>query len=519
MKAIATDKSDFEELRKAGQIYVDKTAYFHRMVTDPSRSYFFCARPRRFGKSLGVTTLKSIFLGHREFFADLAIAKTGYDFAPHTVVHFNWGGVDASSREGFDETFPGAVADALTAAGYAYDCSVPPSLNLSRALTFFKDRDGKGCVILIDEYDDPVAKSLADVPRAEYIRDRLATIYAQFKDNTDKIRFLFITGVSKFTKLSIFSTLSSLNDISFDDEYAAMFGFTEEELDANFDEHLRAHAGKMKLSYADYRAELKRWYNGYRFAKYDETTVYNPVSIGQTLVRREPMFGAYWSSTGRASHLMNLLKRDGVLAFDYDKLHGASDSSFDVADLKSLDLVGMLYQTGYLTIKSYDYGIYRLGVPDEEVRRDLAMLMTGVAANQDMKWAANLGVQLRLCEWDSFFDGLKSLYAAMAYGPTEGRRHESSYARCLAFLLASQGFRFRMEDVQADGRADIVAEHPCGVYIFELKLDESAAAALEQVKAKNYDAPYRAKGLPIYAVGLSFDSKTRQLADAEAVVL
>ena len=516
MRPIATDKSDFEELRKAGQIYVDKTAYFHRLITDPSRSYFFCARPRRFGKSLGVTTLRSIFLGHREFFADLAIAKTDYDFAPHTVIHFNWGGVDASSREGFDMTFPRAVKAALVAAGYAYDESTVPSVNLSEALTFFKNRDGKGCVILIDEYDDPVAKALAHVPLAEYIRDQLATIYAQFKDNTDKIRFLFITGVSKFTKLSIFSTLSSLNDISFEDEYAAMFGFTEEELDANFDEHLRAHAERMKLAYADYRAELKRWYNGYRFAKYDETTVYNPVSIGQTLVRREPMFGAYWSSTGRASHLMNLLKRDGVLAFDYDKLHGASDSSFDVADLKSLDPIGMLYQTGYLTIKSYDYGIYRLGVPDEEVRRDLAMLMTGVAANQDMKWAANLGVQLRLCEWDSFFDGLKSLYAGMAYGPAEGRKHESSYARCLAFLLASQGFRFRMEDVQADGRADIVAEHPCGIYVFELKVDESAASALEQVKAKNYDAPYRAKGLPIYAVGLSFDSKTRLLADAEA---
>ena len=516
MRPIATDKSDFEELRKAGQIYVDKTAYFHRLITDPSRSYFFCARPRRFGKSLGVTTLRSIFLGHREFFADLAIAKTDYDFAPHTVIHFNWGGVEASSREGFDKTFPRAVKAALVAAGYAYDESTVPSVNLSEALTFFKNRDGKGCVILIDEYDDPVAKALANVPLAEYIRDQLASIYAQFKDNTDKIRFLFITGVSKFTKLSVFSTLSSLNDISFEDEYAAMFGFTEEELDANFDEHLRAHAERMKLAYADYRAELKRWYNGYRFAKYDETTVYNPVSIGQTLVRREPMFGAYWSSTGRASHLMNLLKRDGVLAFDYDKLHGASDSSFDVADLKSLDPIGMLYQTGYLTIKSYDYGIYRLGVPDEEVRRDLAMLMTGVAANRDMKWAANLGVQLRLCEWDSFFDGLKSLYAGMAYGPTEGRKHESSYARCLAFLLASQGFRFRMEDVQADGRADIVAEHPCGIYVFELKVDESAASALEQVKAKNYDAPYRAKGLPIYAVGLSFDSKTRLLADAEA---
>ena len=140
MKSIATDKSDFEELRKAGQIYVDKTAYFHRMVTDPSRAYFFCARPRRFGKSLGVTTLKPIFLGHREFFADLAIAKTVYDFAPHTVVHFNWGGVKATSREGFDESFPKAVKAALVAAGYAYDESSLPSVNLSEALTFFKIR-------------------------------------------------------------------------------------------------------------------------------------------------------------------------------------------------------------------------------------------------------------------------------------------------------------------------------------------------------------------------------------------
>ena len=519
MRPIATDIASFEELRKAGQIYVDKTAYFHRLITDPSRRYFFCARPRRFGKSLGVTTLKSIFLGHREFFADLAIAKTDYDFVPHTVIHFNWGGVDATSREGFDGTFPGAVRDALVAAGYAYDPAVPPSLNLSRALAFFKARDGKGCVILIDEYDDPVAKSLADVPRAEYIRDQLATIYAQFKDNTDKIRFLFITGVSKFTKLSIFSTLSSLNDITFEDDYAAMFGFTEEELDANFAEHLHAHAEKMGLSDSEYRAELKRWYNGYRFAQENETTVYNPVSIAQTLVTRKREFGAHWSSTGRASHLMNLLKRDGILAFDPDKLHGVSESAFDVADLKSLDTVGMLYQTGYLTIKSYRYGIYMLGVPDEEVRQDLATLMTGAAANQDTKWAANLGVRLRLAEWEPFFDGLKSLYAAMAYGSTEGRKHETSYARCLAFLLAAQGFRFRMEDVQADGRADIVAEHPCGVYVFELKVDESAAAALEQVKAKGYDAPYRAKGLPLYAVGLSFDSKTRHLVDAGACAL
>ena len=521
MRPIATDISNFEELRNAGQIYVDKTAYFHRMITDPSRRYFFCARPRRFGKSLGVTTLKSIFLGHREYFKDLAIAKTDYDFAPHTVVHFNWGGVKATSRESFDESFPVAVRSALVEAGYDYDDGLLPSDNMGDALQFFRDRDGKGCVILIDEYDDPVAKSLADVSLAEYIRDELASIYAQFKDNTDKIRFLFITGVSKFTKLSIFSTLSSLNDISFDDDYAAMFGYAEDELDANFDGHLRAHAEKMKLSYADYRAELKRWYNGYRFAKYDETTVYNPVSIAQTLVRREPVFGAYWSSTGRASHLMNLIKREGVLGLDYDNLRSVSERMFDVSDLKAISPVGMLFQTGYLTIKGYSpyKQAYELRIPDEEVRQDLSALLAASCANRDMAWAQSLGIKLLDAEWEPFFDGLKSLYAAMAYGPTEGRKPESTYARCLAFLLASQGFRFRMEDVQADGRADIVAEHPCGVYIFELKVDASAAAALDQVTAKGYDVPHRAKGLPIYAVGLSFDSQTRQLADAQAVAL
>ena len=154
-----------------------------------------------------------------------------------------------------------------------------------------------------------------------------------------------------------------------------------------------------------------------------------------------------------------------------------------------------------------------MSVPDEEVRQDLATLMTGVAANADMAWATSLGKRLLLAEWEPFFKGLKSLYAAMAYGSLEERAHETSYARCLSFLLAALGFRFRMEDVQSDGRADIVAEHPCGIYIFELKVDEAAQKAIDQVKAKNYAAPYQAKGLPIWFVGLSFDSKTRHLAD------
>ena len=515
MRPISTNTSDFEALRKAGQTYVDKTAYFYRLIMDPNRSFYFIARPRRFGKSLAVTTLKSIFQGRREFFKGLAIDRTDYDWKPHAVIHFNWGMVDPSSVENFDATFAPSVRDAIVASGYAYEDNVAPSLNLKRAIEYFYAKDGVGPVILIDEYDDPVAKSLSDVPRAEAIRGRLASIYAQFKDNSGKIRFLFITGVSKFTKLSIFSTLSSLNDISFDDETAAMFGYTEEELEANFDEHLRAHAEKMKLSYADYRAELKRWYNGYRFAQENPVTVYNPVSIALTLVGKKSFFGAHWTTTGRASHLMQTLKREQLIKLDYENLTGVSDLDFDVSDLRAVNLVGMLYQTGYLTIKDYNIysQTYTLSVPDEEVRQDLATLMTGVAANADMAWATSLGKRLLLAEWEPFFKGLKSLYAAMAYGSLEERAHETSYARCLSFLLAAHGFRFRMEDVQADGRADVIAQHPCGIYIFELKVDESAQKAIDQVKAKNYAEPYRARNRPIWLIGLNFDSKTRHLAD------
>ena len=518
MKPICTDISDFETLQKAGQLYVDKTAYFHRLITDPSRKYFFMARPRRFGKSLCVTTLKSIFQGHREYFDGLAISKTDYDWQPHVVIHFNWGKVDASSIEMFDKTFPVAVKRSLAEAGFAYDDALEPSTNLNDALSFFSARDGRGVVILIDEYDDPVAKSLADIPRAETIRDRLAAIYAQFKDNSDKVRFLFITGVSKFTKLSIFSTLSSLNDITFADEYAAMFGYTEEELEANFDGYLHAHAGKMGLPYEEYRGQLKFWYNGYRFAKREKTTVYNPVSIALTLVDSHDEFEGHWTKTGRAAMLMNYIRREGMVAIDPDRAINAIEDDFNVNDLSNINPIGMLYQTGYLTIADYSYGLYTLRVPDEEVRRDVTALLAGAYAGRDAAWSASLGGKLRAGRWDEFFEGLKALYAKLPYGSREGRerKNEFSYQRPLCMLVAAQGFAYDVEAAQSAGRSDLVAEHPCGIYIFELKVDSSAQAALDQIKEKDYAAPYRAKGLPIWAIGLSFDSKTRQLVDADA---
>ena len=519
MRPIATTTSDFVDLRKKGCIYVDKTAYFHRLITDVGTNMLFLARPRRFGKSLMITALKAIFQGRRELFDGLAIEPLWDWSKKWPVIHFEFADVDSTNEESFERELAVHVKRRLAEVGYVYDDALSAQANFGAAIdTLSAANGGDGVVVLVDEYDAPVSHALKDPKLAERIRDRLSVLYSMMKTRTGAIRFLMMTGVSKFTKMSVFSTLNNIVDISMREEYATMLGYTEDELEANFEDHLCAHASKMGRPYEDYRAEMKRWYNGFRFSPDDVTTVYNPISVALTLDAKQPSFRATWSSTGRASTLMNSLKRWDMLMIDPENVVEVDDSAFDVTDLADLKPIGMLFQTGYLTIRDYDPDseFYTLGVPDEEVRRDLNMLMTAVAADEDTAWAAQLGAKLKARKWEEFFVGLKSLYAAMAYGPKESRVHESSYGRCLAFLLASCGFRFTMEDVQANGRADVVAHHAVGTYIFELKVDEPIDRAFAQIRSKGYAAPYLASGKPIWLVGLSFDSATRQLADCAA---
>ena len=279
-------------------------------------------------------------------------------------------------------------------AGVKYDAKQPPYVNFGNAIDKLAAK-GRPPVILIDEYDDPVAKALKNVEVAERIRDALAPIYGQMKDRSGKIRFLMITGVSKFTKLSIFSTLSSLVDISFEDDYAAMLGYTEDELDRYFSEHMEAHRKVLGMTAEAYRAEIKRLYNGYRFWLRKGENVYNPVSINLTMANRKDEFELYWAETGKASFLMNFLKRGDVLAVDIDEPGSVVKAELDVSDLGSFPVKGMLYQTGYLTIGKYKNGLFTLCVPDEEVRQDLSALMSGLVADKDVRWAASIGVTLR----------------------------------------------------------------------------------------------------------------------------
>ena len=517
MQPISKNNCDFPTLRQSGCLYVDKTAWLHRMATDPEAYFFFLARPRRFGKSLMISTLKAMFQGRKDLFKGLAIMDTDWDWKKKfPVIHLNMGMCAAEDYETFSQNLPDCIEAGLACAGVKYDRKKTPSSNFGIAIDKLAAK-GTPPVILIDEYDDPVAKALKNVEVAERVRSALAPIYGQMKDRSGNIRFLMITGVSKFTKLSVFSSLSSLVDISLDDNYASMLGYTEDELAPYFSEHMEAHRKVLGLSAEAYRAEIKRLYNGYRFWKFRGENVYNPVSINLTMANRKPEFELYWAKTGKASFLMNMLKRDDVLAVDLNSLKSVSEAAFDVSDLRNFPVEGMLYQTGYLTIKDYKHGLFDLGVPDEEVRQDLSALMTNLVSNRDVLWAVNLGANLMRAEWNSFFDGLKALYAGAVYGSTEDKPHELSYARCLKFLLQGQGFRVEQEVAHAGGRTDIVADHPCGTYIFELKVNKPPKVAMSQIQRKKYAAPYRAAGKPVWAVGLSFNGKTRQFKGGVAL--
>ncbi len=530
MKKINATSSDFSDLRKDNVIYVDKTAYMHRLISDEENRVVFISRPRRFGKSLTVSAFKALFEGRRDLFRGLDIDKTDWKWESYPVIHFRFNELSTTSVEEFTADFDKYVDKRLCDAGYKCDGKQSCWQNFADAIESLyaqsvkdhaddPEHKGEGVVILIDEYDAPVGHALDDIPKAEAIRARMSSLYAQMKDRTGLIRFLFMTGISKFTKLSVFSALSNIRDISQRDDCATMFGYTEEELTANFEEHLRAHAAIMGRSYADYRDELKRWYNGFRFARNDATTVYNPISIAYTLEEKNPSgFSATWATTGRPSMLMNYLRREDVLRIDPEGTKKVREAAFDVAELRNLKPLPMLFQSGYLTIREYDgkTGQFVLGVPDEEVRQDLCMLMTGVAADQDVQWASELGDHLLAEEWDEFFIGLRALYAAMAYGSTESSVHENSYGRCLSFLLASCGFNFRMESVQSNGRADVIADHPALTYIFELKVGEPVDKAFAQIRGKGYAEPYVASGKPIWLIGLSFDKDSHRLVDSAA---
>ena len=329
---------------------------------------------------------------------------------------------------------------------------------------------------------------------------------------------MLMTGVAKFTKLSIFSSLNSPSDLTFNPDYAAMLGYTDEELEANFSEHMHARADAMGLSYKDYRAELKRWYNGYRFTR-DEIKVYNPISIAESLKSKSPHMTADWSATGRPSMLATFLKAHDITSMPFEKGIPADISELETSsDFSTLKPKAMLYQTGYLTMIQADPGSDSivLGFPDEEIRRDMYRFISDLRAN-DENWCKEALNYLKIGDIDEFLTRLTALYAGLPTGAKVKRLPESHYQGILQTALLSAGFICSSECVQSSRkRCDTVVETPNNICIFELKVGKrlSAKTAVQQILERDYAAPHLGKGKPVFAVGLIFHPEDHTLRDS-----
>ena len=515
---IAQGTYDFRNMRKDGYRYVDKTALLYPLVTRGMDSFFFISRPRRFGKSLMLSTLECLFRGERELFKGLAIDKMDYDWESYPILHFNFGTMDVTTFEAFQAGFVARVKQAFENAGAVYDPALAPNDNFPNAIRFLAKDRGKPVVILIDEYDAPVGAALNDIAKATVIRAKLSAFYGEIKNNVGNIRFMMMTGVTKFTQLSVFSALNNLTDLTMDDRYATLLGYTDEELEANFSKTLHRHAEVMGLSYEDYREKLRWWYNGYRFARWNTIKVYNPYAIGQTLGACNPEFIGTWSRSGQTSAVINYFTNNQLAEKDYENVEDVSEEDLDVCGLEDIRPIAMLYQGGYLTIKDFQEGVFTLGIPDEEVRRAFnSQLVQKFTEKKDDQYRNATCRALKQANFDAFFGNLSDLYAHLTYGPKENRVQEFSFQRILYVLLTSSGFfRVTAEDRQAQGRADLVAETPERVFVFELKVDGTPQEALDQIKEKGYAEPYRHSGKEVHLIGLSFDGQTRTLTGTAA---
>ena len=515
---IAQGTYDFRVMREDGFRYVDKTALLYPLVTRGRDSFFFISRPRRFGKSLMISTLECLFRGERELFKGLAIDKMDYDWESYPILHFNFGTMDVTTLETFQAGFVARVQEVIEDAKATYNPTLAPNDNFSRAIKALAKDRGKPVVILIDEYDAPVGHALNDIAKAKAIRAKLSAFYGEIKNNVGNIRFMMMTGVTRFTQLSVFSALNNLTDLTMDERYATLLGYTDEELGANFSKTLHRHAEVMGLSYEDYREKLRWWYNGYRFSPDCEEKVYNPFAIGQTLGALKRRFTGTWISTGQTSAVINYFTKNQLVELDYEHIEGVSEEDLDVCGLENIQPISMLYQGGYLTIKEYRRSRFTLGIPDEEVRRALNSLLVQKFAETPSDRYRNLTCQaLEEADFATFFGNLSDLYAHLTYGSKEVRVQEFSFQRILYVLLTSDGsFRVTAEDRQSQGRADLVAETPERVFVFELKVDGTPQEALAQIKEKGYAEPYRHSGKEVHLIGLSFDGQTRRLTGTAA---
>jgi hypothetical protein len=508
---------DFISIREEGFCYVDKTARIHQLISGSGRA-FFISRPRRFGKSLLCSTLGAIFEGRRELFGEiaeypaLAIDSLEWEWKKHPVIRLD---LNAGVYSNGVEALHSVLYSELQKESEKQEISLEPADVISQFKYLIRNacnKAGEKVVVIIDEYDKPLLGSMDDSALHVRMRDELKGFYGVLKSSDEYLRFVFLTGVTKFSHVSIFSDLNHLVDLTLDQRYADICGITQEELELNFQPEIKdilESTGKSRETYLD---ELRRYYNGYRFSE-KVLTIYNPFGLLNHFYQNGK-FLPYWYETGTPTFLINLIIKQKINIIELTNMRVGYED-FRKYDIETMRAEPLLYQSGYLTIKDYDENKnrYTLDYPNEEVRASFAKSLLKqylpVPDNRSQSLFIQLPDALVDGDVDGAMDALRSFLASIPYDII--RESENYYETAIHLIFTMLGLNCRSEVRIASGRIDTLVETKNHVYCFEFKLNGTAEEALAQIETKEYLLPWKGSGKKLYKIGVEFDYEKRNI--------
>ena len=507
----------FEEIIKHNLLYVDKTAYVYHM-THRGGKYYFLSRPRRFGKSLLTSTFQSYFEGKRALFKGLAIERLEHEWTSYPVLHFDLSGGKHMDKDELQRYLLYILKQ--NEEQFGIDCNaIDINIRLNNLISTVYKKTGQQVVVLIDEYDAPLLDVVHEETMLPQLRDTMRNFYSPLKKCEPYLRFVFLTGITKFSQLSIFSELNNITNVSMDDEYAGICGITMDELQTQLSADVDAMSDKLKMTREQTIEALRQYYDGYHFTPFSPD-VFNPFSLLCAMSKKKLDY--YWFASGTPTYLINMMKKYDVVYTDFAEGIEAEVSDFDAPTEVMTTLTPLLYQSGYITIKEYDqeYDSYLLGIPNKEVRIGLtkALIPSYVTPNTlaTNNTVRNMARALNKCDIDLALKHLQTFLSTIPY--CDHTNYEGHYQQMLfvIFTLLS-AYMVDVEVRTPHGRVDMVLRTTTHLYLFELKLGKSADAAIRQIDLKEYPKRFSTSGMPIVKVGINFDTTTHNITDWKVV--
>lgn len=493
-----------------GYTYVDKTEYAKQLIDEGC--YYFMSRPRRFGKSLFISTLEEILLGNESLFKDCCIGKSNYEWVQHPVIHFDFTQIPARTPDALEN----GLFETMDKIAASYKVSILGTSLQMRLASLVEQLAKKASVaVLVDEYDKPIIDNLSKVETADINRDILRNFFGTLKGLDKHLKFVFITGVSKFSQVSLFSGFNNLQDLTMDPPYSTLMGYTKKEVQSYFSEHISCIAKSRNLDDQDILLEIKEWYNGYCFSEKCEP-VFNPFSTLSYL--KSGLAKGYWFSSGTPSFLIEQVKAHPLNAVELSGAKVKRSQLLDIQNLSSIDLRALMWQTGYLTISGYDNttDLYELNFPNREVRSaffdTLLQEFQASFPSDVVNHAEKIRAALQECNLKAFFKIINTYYSKIPYN-LHIQAKEGFYHAVFLSLMEGMGFKTRAEESTSVGRIDLVIETDDIVFIFELKVDQNASTALEQAELKNYCEKYFHQNRKLAVIGVNFCTQSRDISE------